>query len=972
MTSDSQPAPPAFAGPLVLRPTFQTYAWGDPHFIPDLFGLPRTGLPHAEAWFGAHPSGPSAVEFDGQTAPLDRLLAGSGDAILGREVAHRFGGLPFLFKVLAAAYPLSIQVHPSRQQALVGFAREKANGVAGTALRNYADLNAKPELFVALTPFQALCGFRPLDEISAALAAAPELAGLVPGWSDGAEPLRALVTGYLTLPDETVRPALAAWVKRLAEAGPAPGTLDAWIVEASRRFGGDQQPDRGLFFFLLLNLVFLQPGEGIFLAAGTLHAYLRGAGVEVMASSDNVLRAGLTPKHVDLRELLALLRFESRSPEILRGAAGERTYPTPAHDFQLSATEVVAGTRLPARTARGPELLFFLAGEGPGALEVEAAGGTATLASGGCCLIPDGIAYGVRASAAGRLMRVSVPPAGPVTELRGRPVRPLAFGTSGLRGLVDDITDLEAYVNTRGFLEYLLETDRATHGEPLALAGDLRPSTDSPDRSIMRAVACAATDLGFQVVFCGRIPTPALMSFGLSQDCASIMVTGSHIPFDRNGIKFNLRSGEVLKEDEAPILRAVDRVRREEYALSAEHSRFDDRGMFRVPPPPLPADTGEAREHYVRRYVDFFPPRALAGMRIAVYQHSAVGAQLLTEILNALGAQATAFGRSTQFIAIDTEDISAERLQQMQVLVDDARARFGALDAVVSTDGDSDRPLVLEVGGDGRVKFFTGDRLGMVVADYLRADAMAVPVTATDAIDRHFAGRVRLVRTRVGSPYVISAAAALEGTRRVGWEANGGFLTFSEIERQGRHLPALPTRDAALPILAALHASRERGLSLGQLFATLPRRFGAAGLIDGVAPESSRLLATQLSAGDPAVTAVVFDGGPPRAVAAGAEREAAGPLAARLSELRDWLSGHFGRDQGFGAITRIEYLDGTRISFASGEVVHIRASGNAPQLRAYLLADDEERARAVVALAVQEPDGILRRLLGEAQQRGHR
>jgi phosphomannomutase len=959
MTSDL-PAPPR---PIALRPTFQSYAWGDLDFIPRLFDLPRTGQPVAEAWFGAHPSGPCAVE--GQSVTLDRLLAGSGEAILGREVAERFGGLPFLFKILAAAYPLSIQVHPSRHQALVGFAREKA---AGVALRNYADASAKPELFVALTPFQALCGFRPLAEIAAALDAAPEVAALVPGWREAPEPLRDLVTRYLSLPDETVRRALAPWVKRLAAGPSAP--REAWILEASRLFGGEQEPDRGLFFFLVLNLVSLEPGEGIFLSAGTPHAYLRGAGVEVMASSDNVLRAGLTPKHVDKLELLSLLRFDSGVPEVLRPAAGgERTYPTPAHEFELSSAELEAGAGLPPRIAHGPELLFFLAREGQGTLEVEA-GQRLTLASAGCCLVPDGVSYSVRAGAAGRLLRVSVPPAAPLTEWRGRPVRALAFGTSGLRGLVEDITDLEAYVNTRGFLEYLLDSGGAVFGESIVVAGDLRPSTDSPERSILRAVTAAAKDLGFQVEYCGRIPTPALMSYALSRDCPSIMVTGSHIPFDRNGIKFNKRSGEVLKEDEAPILRAVERVRREEYLLPAERSRFDDRGMFRVPPPPMSDhDVGKAHRHYLRRYVDFFPPRALAGMRIAVYEHSAVGARLLTELLEALGAEAWGFGRSTQFIAIDTEDISAERLQQMQVLVDDARARFGTLDAVVSTDGDSDRPLVLEVDSEGRVKFFTGDRLGMVVADYLNADALAVPVTATDAIDRHFDGRpVRRVRTRVGSPYVIAAAAALEGARRVGWEANGGFLTFSEIERHGRRLPALPTRDAVLPILAALHAARERGLSLGGLFATLPRRFGAAGLIDAPVA-STRVLVAQLGTGEPAIGAVSFDGSSPRIVSGGTEREAPAPLASRLTALRAWLAGHLGPAQGFGAITRIDYLDGTRISFASGEVVHIRASGNAPQLRAYLLADDEERARAVVSLAVREPDGLLRRLLAEAEQR---
>ena len=271
------------------------------------------------------------------------------------------------------------------------------------------------------------------------------------------------------------------------------------------------------------------------------------------------------------------------------------------------------------------------------------------------------------------------------------------------------------------------------------------------------------------------------------------------------------------------------------------------------------------------------------------------------------------------------------------------------------------------------MKFFTGDLVGIVTADYLGADALAIPVTATDAIDLHFANKdVRSIRTRVGSPFVISAAAQLQGRRCVGWEANGGFLTFSEIERGGRRLSPLPTRDAPLPLLAALHTASERRIRLGDVFAALPPRYSAAGLIDGVPPDASRTLAAAMAPPEPGIVTAIFRHGRPRLIDVdGIEGEASDEAAGRLERLRSWIGRHFSTDRGFGAIVRIEFLDGMRALFDNRDVAHIRPSGNAPQLRIYALADSEDRARAIVAMAIREPDGVLHALLAEAVGRSN-
>jgi phosphomannomutase len=552
---------------------------------------------------------------------------------------------------------------------------------------------------------------------------------------------------------------------------------------------------------------------------------------------------------------------------------------------------------------------------------------------------------------------------------RGRRPVFLRFGTSGLRGLVTDITDLETYINTLGFLDFLRSTGEVEPADTVCLAGDLRPSTDSPQRSIMRGVARAIMDGGLRVENLGRVPTPALTYYGLQTGRASVMVTGSHIPFDRNGIKFNKRSGEVLKTDESKILEAVARVREMEYGRPAEESLFDDEGMFkagvRVSLPPVNED---AQRVYSKRYIDFFPPRALEGKRIVFFQHTAVGRDLLTDLLRVLGADVVAKGRTDAFVAIDTEDITDERLRSMQQMVDEARREHGPVDALVSTDGDSDRPLLLGIEPDGNVRFFGGDLLGIIVSEYLNADSVSVPVSANDAVDLQLAKRgVKPMKTRIGSPYVIQSMleAAATGAARivVGWEANGGFLTGSAIARNGRTLEPLPTRDAALPLIAALHATVERNCTVTELFSQLPPRFSKAGLIDPLPREVGTSLVERFSPKHGRVREVKYD---VESVTL-TDRNGHASLASEEAQeeahrIRDELRIYFGKELGFDDVLGINVTDGVRIYFANGDIAHMRLSGNAPQLRLYAVADTQSRAETIVHLAIKEPDGILRKL----------
>lgn len=533
---------------------------------------------------------------------------------------------------------------------------------------------------------------------------------------------------------------------------------------------------------------------------------------------------------------------------------------------------------------------------------------------------------------------------------------PLAFGTSGRRGEVVDLSQLELYINVRADLDYLFSLPSTAGGiapgSSFFYACDLRPSSTQRVAAqggrgeLAQTVASAISDAGLVPVFLGEIPTPALTAYGIAQGCGSIMVTGSHIPFERNGYKTNSARGELRKEDEAPLAVHVARWRAQLYGETALTSRFDSKGMLKKAPAALPVADAAARRAYLQRFRAFFGAGCLVGRQVLVYQHSAVGRDLLVEMLEALGARVRAVGRSEVFVPIDTEAIDAATLETMRQLAARASADGTRYDALVSTDGDSDRPLMvgLDYDGAGRctARFWGGDLVGILTADYLVPDAVVVPVSCNDAVDLgSLAARV-WAKTRIGSPYVIAGmeAALAAGRQRVcGWEANGGFLTATAVERGGRTLPALPTRDAFLPILAILVMMGEREQGLNALFETLPRRCSCAGLLRHLPRAASLLIVAALS---PAPEDADTSAGQ-------------GRIAARVANF-------FSAADGFGAPISLDYTDGVRITFDNGDIAHVRPSGNADELRIYAVADSQARADAIVAAAVAERDGILRRL----------
>lgn len=555
--------------------------------------------------------------------------------------------------------------------------------------------------------------------------------------------------------------------------------------------------------------------------------------------------------------------------------------------------------------------------------------------------------------------------------------RELKFGTSGRRGEVIHLTQLEIYINARAELDYLLLLPRSeggiAAGEEFFYAFDLRPSStrlaaEANGRGdIAQAIERAIRDAGLQPVNLGAIPTPALTAYAIERGRGSIMVTGSHIPFDRNGYKANTSRGELLKKDETPIDERVGQVRERLYLQPFAESLFDARGMFKSGSRSLMPETDAARKAYIRRYADFFAGENLRGKRLLVYQHSAVGRDLLVEILEQFGAEAIPVGRSETFVPIDTENIDDALLATIQAFVDEAAAKYGAVEAVISADGDTDRPLILGVEPvTGKARFFGGDLVGMVVAEMLGADAVVVPISCNDAIDRgSLKGRLE-PKTRIGSPFVIEGMerARANGKQAVcGWEANGGFLVGSDIVRNGRVLKALPTRDAVLPILGVLFAAQARNVPLTELFSALPRRFSKAALLRRFPRPVSLAIVGRFSTENERISDVVFEQGDVSLLNECGEQIAGDATAAATFEaVRDDVCGFFRPEDGFSSVARINYRDGVRFTFSNGDVAHIRPSGNADELRIYAVADTQARADEIARLGVAEPDGILRRL----------
>ena len=478
----------------------------------------------------------------------------------------------------------------------------------------------------------------------------------------------------------------------------------------------------------------------------------------------------------------------------------------------------------------------------------------------------------------------------------------VAFGTSGARGLATAMTDRVCYAYTQGFLQYLEAIgELKRQGEEVAVAGDFRPSTDR----VMEAVCRAAEAMGCRATNCGKIPSPAVALYGFMREIPSFMVTGSHIPDDRNGIKFNKCAGEVLKDDEAGMAAQV---------VELDDAQFDAEGWFRNKSAPPRAVSPEAGAAYVRRYLDLFPTNALAGQRIGVYQHSAVGRDVLVEILRGLGAETVPLGRSDKFIPVDTEAIRPEDVELARQW-----ASEGRFNAIVSADGDSDRPLISDEHG----RWLRGDIAGILCARFLQADSVSTPVSCNTAVEKcDWFREVR--RTRIGSPYVVASmieAAARGAKCVVGYEANGGFLLNSDVSLGGKTLRALPTRDAVIVMLGILLLAKAQGRSVAALAASLPARFTASDRLKDFPTEQSRAILARFSTGD--------------------EIADRGSIESAFSRV-------------CGSVAALNRTDGLRVTFANDEIIHLRPSGNAPEFRCYTEAATDDRAQAinVAALAI--------------------
>jgi phosphomannomutase len=458
----------------------------------------------------------------------------------------------------------------------------------------------------------------------------------------------------------------------------------------------------------------------------------------------------------------------------------------------------------------------------------------------------------------------------------------LKFGTSGLRGLVVELNGSPAFAYTRAFAEMLKDDGSAAASRNVVLVGrDLRESSPS-----IAQLCCAALhESGLIPLDCGALPTPALAYHGMRFGIPAIMVTGSHIPEDRNGLKFYRAQGEIDKQDEAAILawHAKLGITSLPESIRDFHAQTPDTDLISA---------------YKARYQDFFGTRALAGLTVGVYQHSSAARDVIVEMLETLGARAVPLGRATSFIPVDTEALREE---------DQALARQWAgeqsLDAIVSTDGDADRPLISDASGT----FLRGDLVGAITAKSLGADAIVTPVTSNSALEEAGAFQ-KVLRTRVGSPYVIEGMmqAAQSGARAVvGFEANGGVLLGSDIVRGDQRLAALPTRDAMLPILCALSEITARGGSLAEIGTAFSFKAAVSNRLKDVAMDKSAAFISRLQQDE-----------------------------AFRSELMAPL----------GGVAGINSSDGLRITAKNGEVVHFRPSGNAPELRVYVEAKTQERA----------------------------
>ncbi|MFY0594785.1 MAG: phosphomannomutase [Cognatishimia sp.] len=450
------------------------------------------------------------------------------------------------------------------------------------------------------------------------------------------------------------------------------------------------------------------------------------------------------------------------------------------------------------------------------------------------------------------------------------------FGTSGVRGLVTELTEACVSDYVRSF------ASQCETGGTVYVGWDLRESSPA----ISEVVIETLRQTGNHVVSCGALPTPALAYQAQMARAGAIMITGSHIPADRNGIKFYTTSGEISKDDEARIVSSLG----QSIPLESTQGTLTEDG---------PAALALFQERYCAEPGAF----DLSGLKVGVYQHSSVARDLLVDVLQKLGAEVVALERTASFVPVDTEAMDPQ-----------SRRKFAAwchehkLDALLSTDGDADRPMLTDAQGD----LILGDVLGAITASFLKADVICTPVSSNSMVN-HMSMFKTISLTKIGSPYVVAAMETAQEARAnckvVGFEANGGFLLGFRCQIGALTIAPLLTRDCILPMIATLAAANQAQMSIAELVATLPPVCTAADRLVGVPTEKSKAFIATLTQ-DVQARSAFFDVG--------------------------------SEEQG------VNTLDGLRVSFAGGEIVHLRPSGNAPEFRCYAEAGTSRRAAELV------------------------
>ncbi|WOT06291.1 phosphomannomutase [Shewanella youngdeokensis] len=458
------------------------------------------------------------------------------------------------------------------------------------------------------------------------------------------------------------------------------------------------------------------------------------------------------------------------------------------------------------------------------------------------------------------------------------------FGTSGARGLVVDFTSDVCAAFTAAFINVMKV---GYQFNKIAIAIDNRPSS----YAMAQACSAAAEQLDIEVIYYGVLPTPGLAYAAMQQSIPCIMVTGSHIPFDRNGLKFYRPDGEISKQDELAILN-----------VNASFFQIDTIKELDL--------DNSATELYVKRYTSLYSNKPLLGKRIGIYEHSSAGRDLYAQVFEQLGAEVISLERTNTFVPIDTEAVSE---QDCQKAINWSK-EFN-LDAIFSTDGDGDRPLLADENGT----WLRGDILGLLCASQLEIQALAVPVSCNTAIElsQYFS---TVTRTRIGSPYVIAAFEPLskQYLSVAGFEANGGFILGSDVSLNNTLINSLPTRDALLPAIVVLVAAQKS--SLVDLVSSLPRRVTASDRIKDFATSRS--------------IAIIEQG-----------QQNPQTLLERLGFQQE-------------TIAKLDSTDGLRMTLSNQDIIHLRPSGNAPELRCYAESRTEETAKNYVLQVLDKVTSI--------------